>query len=46
MTYQMYPGSFADADGDGTGDLAGITPRLDHLADLGVDAIWLSPRPV
>ncbi|MGH3353646.1 MAG: glycoside hydrolase family 13 protein [Nocardioides sp.] len=43
MTYQIYPRSFADADGDGTGDLAGITSRLDHLAGLGVDAIWLSP---
>ncbi|MER6970911.1 glycoside hydrolase family 13 protein [Nocardioides sp. NPDC000445] len=43
MTYQIYPRSFADADGDGTGDLAGITSRLEYLADLGVDAIWLSP---
>lgn len=43
VTYQIYPRSFADADGDGTGDLAGITSRLEYLADLGVDAIWLSP---
>ncbi len=45
--YQIYPRSFADANGDGIGDLAGITGRLDHLAGaddaLGVDAIWLSP---
>ena len=41
--YQIYPRSFADANGDGTGDLPGITARLDYLAWLGVDAIWLSP---
>ena len=43
VTYQIYPRSFADASGDGVGDLPGITSRLDHVADLGVDAIWLSP---
>lgn len=41
--YQVYPRSFADGNGDGTGDLIGLRERLDHLADLGVDAIWLSP---
>ena len=43
VTYQIYPRSFADANGDGVGDLAGITSRLPYLRDLGVDAIWLSP---
>jgi len=41
--YQIYPRSFADTGGDGVGDLAGIAARLDHIAALGVDAIWLSP---
>lgn len=43
VIYQVYPRSFADANGDGIGDLAGVTSRLDHLAALGVDAVWLSP---
>ncbi|HVU92847.1 MAG TPA: glycoside hydrolase family 13 protein, partial [Jatrophihabitans sp.] len=41
--YQIYPRSFADGNGDGTGDLIGVRKHLDHLVDLGVDAIWLSP---
>ena len=43
VIYQIYPRSFADSTGTGVGDLPGITARLDALADLGVDAIWLSP---
>ena len=43
VIYQVYPRSFADSNGDGIGDLAGITARLDYIASLGVDAIWLSP---
>jgi alpha-glucosidase len=41
--YQIYPRSFADSNGDGIGDLAGVTSRIGYLAELGVDAIWLSP---
>jgi alpha-glucosidase len=43
LIYQIYPRSFADSDGDGVGDLQGIIARLDHVAWLGVDAIWLNP---
>ena len=43
VIYQIYPRSFADANGDGIGDLPGVTGRLDALSDLGIDAIWLSP---
>ena len=43
MVYQVYPRSFADADGDGIGDLPGLISRVEYLADLGVDAIWLTP---
>src|SRR5215213_11450825 len=43
VVYQIYPRSFADGDGDGIGDLRGIERRLDHLAELGVDVLWLSP---
>ena len=43
VVYEVYPRSFADADGDGVGDLPGLRARLPYLADLGVDAIWLTP---
>lgn len=41
--YQIYPRSFMDSNGDGTGDLRGIIGRLDYLSELGIDAVWLSP---
>jgi glycosidase len=43
VVYQVYPRSFQDSDGDGVGDLSGIEARLDHIAGLGADALWLSP---
>ncbi|HYS13592.1 MAG TPA: alpha-glucosidase family protein [Burkholderiaceae bacterium] len=43
VIYQIYPRSFADSNGDGIGDLAGITAKLDYVARLGVDGVWLSP---
>ena len=43
VTYQIYPRSFLDTDGDGVGDLPGIIERLDYVASLGVDAIWIAP---
>jgi len=43
VVYQVYPRSFADSDGDGIGNIAGVTSRVGHLKDLGVDAVWLSP---
>jgi oligo-1,6-glucosidase len=43
VVYQIYPRSFADSDGDGVGDLGGILEHVDHLVDLGIDVVWLSP---
>ena len=43
VVYQVYPRSFMDANGDGIGDLQGVTSRLDYLQELGIDVIWLSP---
>ena len=43
VVYQIYPRSFQDSDGDGIGDLTGITDRLEYIRELGTDTIWLSP---
>ena len=43
VVYQIYPRSFADSNGDGTGDIPGMLSHLDYLAELGVDVVWLSP---
>ena len=43
VAYEIYPQSFADSNGDGIGDLPGIIDRLDYLAWLGVDVLWLNP---
>ena len=43
MVYEVYLRSFADGNGDGVGDIAGVRARLPYLRDLGVDAIWLTP---
>src|SRR5690348_556975 len=43
VIYQIYPRSFLDTDGDGVGDLPGIIRRLDYVAKLGVDAVWIAP---
>src|SRR4029453_12941887 len=43
VLYQIYPRSFADSNGDGIGDLPGIVGKLDYLAALGIDVLWLSP---
>ena len=43
VVYQIYPRSFCDSNGDGVGDIRGIISKLDYLADLGIDVIWLSP---
>ena len=43
VVYQIYPRSFADSNGDGVGDLPGVTSRLEHVAALGADAVWLTP---
>ena len=43
VVYQIYPRSFYDSNGDGIGDLRGITQKLDYLKELGVDVVWLCP---
>ncbi|XP_017877334.2 uncharacterized protein LOC108623387, partial [Ceratina calcarata] len=43
VVYQVYPRSFKDSNGDGIGDLNGITSKLEHIADIGAQVVWLSP---
>jgi hypothetical protein len=43
LVYQIYPSSFSDHNGDGWGDIKGITSRLDHVKALGIDIVWISP---
>ena len=43
VVYQIYPKSFNDSNGDGIGDINGVTEKLDYLKELGVDYIWLTP---
>ena len=43
IVYQIYPKSFKDSNGDGIGDLAGITEKLDYLHELGINVIWINP---
>ncbi|HCS22840.1 MAG TPA: alpha-glucosidase, partial [Rhodospirillaceae bacterium] len=43
VVYQIYPRSFNDSNADGIGDIKGITAKMDYIASLGVDAVWLSP---
>lgn len=44
VVYQVYPRSYQDSNGDGIGDLPGLTSRLSYIKDLGADVIWLNPR--
>ena len=46
VVYQIYPRSFKDSNGDGIGDLNGITEKLDYLKELGIDVVWLTSHPM